>query len=112
MLGWDPQYIFKPILYFTFSSSLTETVLNKGIERTNLLFGALDLDVTKVVSTHGTIDPWYRLGILEDINEDSPTIVIPGWFEATKTVFIFDSNCGFRCITSSRFGICRSGDRQ
>lgn len=53
-------------------------MLDNGVKRMNIVFGALDINVTKIISTHGTIDPWYRLGVLEDLNDESPTIVITG----------------------------------
>ncbi|XP_071057007.1 putative serine protease K12H4.7 [Onthophagus taurus] len=55
-----------------------EEILNTGIERTNLFYGALEPEVTRVVSVHGTVDPWHALGVLEDINEDAPVIVVEG----------------------------------
>lgn len=61
-----------------FVFSLTTQVLDAGVDRINLLYGSIEPEVTKVVSVHGTIDPWHALGVLEDVNELSPTIVVTG----------------------------------
>ncbi|GJQ74787.1 hypothetical protein Trydic_g21629 [Trypoxylus dichotomus] len=57
---------------------ISEEVLNTGIERSNLFFGSVSPEVTKVVSTHGTVDPWHPLGVLEDLNPEAPVFVIQG----------------------------------
>lgn len=54
-------------------------VLQDGIERTNIIYGAKNVVATKVINVHGANDPWHRAGIvLGDIHESSPTIVIEG----------------------------------
>lgn len=51
--------------------------VRKSVERTNKFYGALHPNVTKVVFVNGELDPWHRLGILEDISEEAPAIFIP-----------------------------------
>lgn len=54
-------------------------VLNDGVDRTNIVYGAKNVFATKVINVHGANDPWHRAGIVaDDINELSPTIVIEG----------------------------------
>ena len=53
-------------------------MLDSGIERTNTLYGALDLEETNVVYVHGSIDPWHALGIIESKNPEAPAIYING----------------------------------
>ncbi|XP_033223403.1 putative serine protease K12H4.7 [Belonocnema kinseyi] len=53
-------------------------VLDSGVERTNTLYGALDLEASNVVYVHGSIDPWHALGIIESTHPDSPAIYING----------------------------------
>jgi hypothetical protein len=50
----------------------------RGVKRTNTMYGALNLQATRVVSVHGSIDPWHALGITRTIKEDSPAIFIRG----------------------------------
>lgn len=54
--------------------------VDPGVERTNTIFGALDLPnvVSNVVFIHGTIDPWHALGILKSSNPNAPAIYING----------------------------------
>lgn len=49
-----------------------------GIERTNIFYGALDLELTNAVFVHGSIDPWHALGITESTNPEAPSIYIKG----------------------------------
>lgn len=53
-------------------------VLDMGIERTNIFYGALDLELTNAVFVHGSIDPWHALGITESTNPEAPSIYIKG----------------------------------
>ena len=52
-------------------------LLNKGIERSNVMYGAKNIEVTNVVFVHGTFDPWHALGITEDKGPNK-AILIPG----------------------------------
>lgn len=56
------------------------TSLESNIKHTNVLYGGIQPAVTNVYFTHGSIDPWHRMGILKDLNRYSPSAVIPGWF--------------------------------
>lgn len=59
--------------------SIDAKVLHDGVERSNLLYGAKNLEVTKVINVHGSIDPWHAAGVYKnDIQELSPTIFIEG----------------------------------
>lgn len=49
-----------------------------AIDRTNVIFGGWNLDVSNVYFTNGLLDPWRAMGIQEDLNESSPADVIPG----------------------------------
>lgn len=48
------------------------------ISRKNSLYGSLQPDVTRVFITHGSIDPWHRMGILTTLNPQTPVAIIPG----------------------------------
>ncbi|XP_032679651.1 putative serine protease K12H4.7 [Odontomachus brunneus] len=53
-------------------------LLKSSIARTNILYGALNLQVTNVVFAHGSVDPWHVLGITQSSNSQAPAIYIPG----------------------------------
>lgn len=53
-------------------------LLNSAINRTNILYGALNLKVTNVVFVHGSIDPWHVLGLTKSSNPQMPVIYING----------------------------------
>ncbi|KAK9693693.1 Serine carboxypeptidase S28 [Popillia japonica] len=61
-----------------FAEDFGTTILDTGIIRTNIFYGSLTPEITKVVSVHGTVDPWHALGILEDLNPLAPAILING----------------------------------
>lgn len=44
--------------------------------RINVVHGGLRPEVTNVVFTQGTLDPWRSLGVQEDLNENAPAIFI------------------------------------
>ncbi|XP_046998310.1 putative serine protease K12H4.7 [Schistocerca americana] len=68
--------------YFTdmcallYGSEYTAERVEEGVTNANLLYGGRNPDVTNVAFVNGGLDPWHRLGVLEDINESSPAIVI------------------------------------
>ncbi|GJQ77977.1 hypothetical protein Trydic_g2338 [Trypoxylus dichotomus] len=61
-----------------FGQDFGNQILDTGIIRTNIFYGSLTPEITKVVSVHGTVDPWHALGILEDLNPLAPAILING----------------------------------
>nr|XP_022921264.1 putative serine protease K12H4.7 [Onthophagus taurus] len=61
-----------------FGSKYNATFLNDAVDRTNLIYGAFDIDVTNVVFVHGSIDPWHALGIIKTRSQGAPAIYIEG----------------------------------
>ncbi|XP_011860950.1 PREDICTED: putative serine protease K12H4.7 [Vollenhovia emeryi] len=53
-------------------------VLKTAAAQTNLVYGALDLQVTNVVFVHGSVDPWHVLGLVQSSNPRAPAIYIKG----------------------------------
>ncbi|XP_023014735.1 putative serine protease F56F10.1 [Leptinotarsa decemlineata] len=54
------------------------TFLQDAVERTNIMYGALNIDVTNVVFVHGSVDPWHALGITKTLENRAPAIYIEG----------------------------------
>lgn len=54
------------------------TVLESNVQHTNVMYGGFKSAVTNVYFTHGSLDPWHPMGILEDLNVHSPATVISG----------------------------------
>jgi hypothetical protein len=53
--------------------------LNSGVDRTNIIYGALKPTTTNVLYVHGSIDPWHALGLTKtDKKQPQPTIYIEG----------------------------------
>lgn len=48
----------------------------RGVSRTNIVFGSTSPDVDNVMFVNGEIDPWHALGVLQDVNDKSPAILI------------------------------------
>jgi Serine carboxypeptidase S28 len=63
-------------LYDSFIS-FTPEIVQRNVERTNVIYGSKTPNVRNVYSTHGQFDPWRPMGVQEDINEWSPTVILP-----------------------------------
>lgn len=73
-----------------FGPKFNDTFIDSSVDRTNTLYGALDIDVTNVVFVHGSIDPWHALGVTKSINQGAPAIYIKGKNSKTASYrFIF-----------------------
>jgi hypothetical protein len=80
-----------------------KNLLSSGIERTNNMYGALNIQVSRVVFIHGSIDPWHALGVTSSLGPEAPAIYINGkslcynaWFKCTLLLynyFYFDNQC-------------------
>jgi Serine carboxypeptidase S28 len=46
----------------------------------NAFYGGKKPNAKNIYSTHGQFDPWRLLGVQEDINESSPTVILPREF--------------------------------
>lgn len=82
-----PVEFFVGMCKDVFGSKFNMNFLNAAVERTNTLYGALDLEVSNVVFVHGSIDPWHALGIIKTMENKAPAIYIQGarfWSERCK----------------------------
>ncbi|XP_049961801.1 putative serine protease K12H4.7 [Schistocerca serialis cubense] len=61
---------------FSAQSKYTAERVEEGVRKANLLYGGRTPNVTNVAFVNGGLDPWHALGVLEDISESSPAIVI------------------------------------
>ncbi|XP_046667606.1 putative serine protease K12H4.7 isoform X2 [Homalodisca vitripennis] len=61
-----------------FGKQFTKELLVKAVQRSNTFYGGLDLQATRVVYVHGSIDPWHALGITKTKIPKSPAIFING----------------------------------
>lgn len=60
-----------------FGPEFDKDKISDGVQETNNFYGGLKPNVTKVIFVNGDLDPWHRLGVLEDISYDAPAKVIP-----------------------------------
>ena len=61
-----------------FGGIVTEQVLRNGVERVTRRYGGKKPPVTKVVSVHGTDDPWKHLAVLQNFTSEAPLFVVKG----------------------------------
>jgi Serine carboxypeptidase S28 len=52
-------------------------MLDTNIQSMQAFYGGRNLSVRKVFFTSGALDPLRTLSVLEDLNEDTPAVVIP-----------------------------------
>lgn len=62
-----------------YGENFSEKALYSGVDRTNIIYGALKPTTTKVLYVHGSIDPWHALGLTQtNSHQPQPTIYIEG----------------------------------
>uniref|UniRef100_A0A1B6LBC0 Serine protease K12H4.7 n=1 Tax=Graphocephala atropunctata TaxID=36148 RepID=A0A1B6LBC0_9HEMI len=61
-----------------FGDKFTDEEIYDGAIRSNAIYGGKDLQATRVVYVHGTIDPWHALGVTSTVVPESPVILING----------------------------------
>jgi len=61
-----------------FGEDFTHQMMEMSVAATNVEYGAINPEVSNVVFVHGTIDPWHAMGVLEDLSEAAPAIVVTG----------------------------------
>ena len=57
--------------------TVRQTLAN-NVATTNSQYGGLHPSLSNVVFVHGSLDPWYNLGVVKDLNVNTPVIIIPG----------------------------------
>lgn len=73
-----------PVNFFTqqcldlFGDQFTLEYVQQRVDHTNEMYGGLDVNATRVIFVHGSLDPWRVLGITETRNVDSPVVFIQG----------------------------------
>lgn len=78
------SFLFNNILYYSYKKS----VLDFGVNRTNIQYGGRLPQVRNVIFSNGDVDPWHSLSILKDLNDFSPAIIIPGEGFYNKSICI------------------------
>lgn len=77
--------VFKNIFSFRFNSSL----LTKAVDRTNMMYGELNIRESRTAFVQGSIDPWHALGITEARTNNTVSIYIDGKFDI-KILIVFE----------------------
>ncbi|CAG2173161.1 unnamed protein product [Oppiella nova] len=73
-----------PLDYFTqlctdiFGPQITAQTIVKAVEVTNKYYGGRQPNVTNVVFTNGSLDPWHALSITKNLNNSTLAITIDG----------------------------------
>lgn len=73
-----PVELFVKLCGDLYDGFFDESRLQNNADRTNVIYGGWNPEVTNVFFTHGQIDPWRAMGIQQDLNDQSPAVVIPG----------------------------------
>lgn len=72
-----PIETFYKICALSFGDNFDEDAIEKIVNNTNEMYGGLKPNVKNVIFINGDMDPWHRLGVLEDISYDAVAKVIP-----------------------------------
>lgn len=52
--------------------------MSKAVEKTNRLYGELNIREERIVYVHGSVDPWHALGITKTKTKNTVSIYING----------------------------------
>lgn len=52
--------------YIWFSFRYDSDLLKKSVERTNIMYGELNIRQDRIIFVHGSVDPWHALGVTEN----------------------------------------------
>ncbi|KAF5285470.1 hypothetical protein FQA39_LY16644 [Lamprigera yunnana] len=69
-----------------FGNNFDLEMLQKGINRINRSYAGEDIRVTRVLTVHGALDPWHKLGMREEGN-DSPVLLVPGAAHCSDQIY-------------------------
>lgn len=72
-----PIETFYKICTLSFGEEFNEASIEQAVNETNELYGGLKPNVENVIFVNGELDPWHRLGILEDVSYNAVAKVIP-----------------------------------
>ncbi|XP_050683303.1 putative serine protease K12H4.7 [Leptidea sinapis] len=75
--NYFPIDFWTKICTSTFGEEYNETFIMSGIAKTNHYYGGADINATRILSVHGSIDPWHALGVTE-CRPNMPRIYIKG----------------------------------
>ncbi|KAG5670378.1 hypothetical protein PVAND_000648 [Polypedilum vanderplanki] len=73
-----------------YDNFFTPDIVHGSIDRTNVIYGGLNPNVRRVYSSHGEFDPWAPMGVRWDINDESPTVILPRQSHCSDTSSISD----------------------
>ncbi|CAH2105745.1 unnamed protein product [Euphydryas editha] len=76
-LVWLSVPFYVDICKQAFDQKFDEAFVYNAVDRVNRVFGGLAPNVNNTINIHGTADPWHVLGVHDDINESSPTYMVP-----------------------------------
>lgn len=61
-----------------FGKRYNKEFIEQAVENTNIAYGALNIDIDRIVYVHGSVDPWHALGITHTRGNNAPAIYIKG----------------------------------
>lgn len=70
------------ILTINFVFSIDPAFVRYKVDRTNRNHNGKLPRVTNVFFTHGSVNPWQPMGVLTDVNADSPVVILEGYSHA------------------------------
>lgn len=65
--------------------------MSGAIERTNMMYGELNIKERRVIYVHGSVDPWHALGITQTKTEYTVAIYINGIYDH----YVYKKRSGF-----------------
>ncbi|XP_025829655.1 putative serine protease K12H4.7 [Agrilus planipennis] len=73
-----PLELYYQLCKDLFGVEYDEEVLSVGVERTNAFNGADTPEISRLISVHGSVDPWHPVGLLKDLHSTALGFVVQG----------------------------------
>ncbi|XP_025829710.1 putative serine protease K12H4.7 [Agrilus planipennis] len=73
-----PLELYNQVCKDLFGVEYDEEVLSVGVERTNALYGADTPEISRLISVHGSVDPWHPMGVLRDLHSTALSFLVQG----------------------------------
>lgn len=90
-----------PIDYFLnlckdlYGEAVNKTFIESQIKGTNTYYGGTNIDISRIVYLHGSLDPWHPVGLYESNKSEKYSVIfIKGWYMQARwdrffTLFIY-----------------------
>ena len=82
-----PVHMYIQLCSDVFGLQITAQTIQKAVDTRNAYYGGRQPNVTNVVFSNGSLDPWHSLGVLHDLNNSTKAVMISGQAHGADMVY-------------------------